>query len=280
MDGGKRLKCDHNSRSTEQHEGDLLPVDPAGGLAPPPGRSAETSEWIDVHDQQHDGKTHGHRLGEERTREQGNGHPIPPPAVLRPLVGSKVRQDRQQVEESREHIAPFRDPRDGFNPKGMDGEQESGEGGRKAQSWISFRTIRQGQRHEPKDQEVERHRIRGMQQEAGEMVTEGVHAPDPVIQAQGHPRQRNIVTHMKCGPHPAEVCPRESPIVGVAEEVQLIVPDQKLVLQHREERSNSERGDQRRRKPPDPPPGRSAHDRTIDRGTCLRGLDGLTPQTS
>src|SRR5256886_8282630 len=40
------------------------------------------------------------------------------------LTGPEVHQDRQQVEESREHIAPLGDPRDGFDAQGVEREHE------------------------------------------------------------------------------------------------------------------------------------------------------------
>src|SRR2546430_697894 len=49
---------------------------------------------------------------------------VPPSAALPALAGPEVDEDRRQVEESREHIAPFGDPRHGFHAQGMDREHE------------------------------------------------------------------------------------------------------------------------------------------------------------
>jgi len=145
MDGGLRHECDGGCRRGQHDERDLLHVNAARGLAPPPEGPAKASERINVQDQQHDREAHRHRLGEKGTAEQGHGQPVPPSAVRPPLAGSQVRQDRRQEEQPREHIAPFGDPRDGFNAQGMDPEHEGGKPSGNSERVISFRWTGQSQ---------------------------------------------------------------------------------------------------------------------------------------
>ncbi len=85
------------------------------------------------------------------------------------------------------------------------------------------------------------------------MIPYGIHAPEQVVQAEGHPGQGSVVAHVKRGPHPAEVCPGEPPIVKVVKEIPAIVPIHKLVVQRGQERGDGEESDQPWRKPGGPP---------------------------
>src|SRR2546427_5220378 len=86
------------------------------------------------------------------------------------------------------------------------------------------------------------------------MIPERIHAPQQVVQAEGHPRERNVVAPVR-RPHPAEVAPGEPPIVRVVEEILVIVPVDELVLERRQERGEGDESNERGDKPVDPPPG-------------------------
>src|SRR3989475_1300973 len=118
----------------------------------------------------------------------------------------------------------------------MDREDEGGKPGRQSERVTAFRRTGQSPCQEPTDDEEEDHRIRGVQEEIGQMIPDGIHAPEQVVQAEGHPGQRNVVAQVR-GPHPAEVSPPEPPIVRVVEEIFSIVPAHKLVLQRGQEGS-------------------------------------------
>src|SRR5207249_1228954 len=125
----------------------------------------------------------------------------------------------RQVEESREDIAPLRGPSDGFDPQRMKGEEEGRKRGGTSQLQMAAVTwIRQDQPQDPKDYEVEDDRICGVQEKIAQVVAEGVHAPEQVVQPEGHPGQRNPVAHVKRGPHPAELGPAEPAVARVVEE--------------------------------------------------------------
>src|SRR3989441_1100062 len=126
----------------------------------------------------------------------------------------------------------------------MDREHEGGKPGRQSERVTAFRRTGQSPCQEPTDDEEEDHRIRGVQEEIGQMIPDGIHAPEQVVQAEGHPGQRNIVAQVG-GPHPAEVGPPKPPVVMVVEEISLIVPVHKLVLEHWQEGGEGDESNQR-----------------------------------
>src|SRR3989454_12564407 len=69
--------------------------------------------------------------------------------------------------------------------------------------------------------------------------------------------QRNVVAQV-CGPHPAEVGPPKPPVVMVVEEISLIVPVHKLVLEHWQEGGEGDESNQRGDQPEAPSLGQSA----------------------
>src|SRR5262245_4277078 len=62
------------------------------------------------------------------------------------------------------------------------------------------------------------------------MVSDRIHAPDEIVQAQAHPRQWHVVTQQPGGPHPREMRPAESTKARVVGEVLKVVPVQELVM--------------------------------------------------
>ena len=83
----------------------------------------------------------------------------------------------------------------------------------------AFKETGPSQAQDPEGHEVEGHRIGSVQEEARQMIAEGLHTPEQVVQAERHPGQRNPVTHVNRGPHPAELGPAESTIVRVIDEI-------------------------------------------------------------
>ena len=261
----ERLRPDREGRCRggQEHERDLLHVDAARGLAPPPEGPAKPSERIDVQDQQHDRKTHRHRLGEKRAAEQRHREPVRSAAGRLPRVRPEVHQDRHEVEKSGEHIAPLGGPHYGFDALGMDGEHEGGKPCGSSERATAVSKTGQSQRQDLQDDDVEDHRVRGVQEEAGQMIPEGIHAPEHVVQAEGHPGQGRVVAHVERRPHPAEVGSSEPPILRVVYEILAIVPVHKLILQRWPEGSESDESDEHGHMPLDPARGRSADHRTV-----------------
>jgi len=137
----------------------------------------------------------------------------------------------------------------------MDREHEGGKPGGHSERATAFRGTGQSQCQNAMDYEEEDHRIGGVQEEARQVIPEGVHAPQPVVQAEGHPGQGDVVAQVKRGPHPAELGPAEPSIVRVVEEIFIIVPIHKLISQRGQERSEGHESNERGDKPVNPPPG-------------------------
>ena len=98
----------------------------------------------------------------------------------------------------------------------MKGEEERGHAGRESEAClISFSGTGQSQFQEPEGHEVEDRRIGGVEEQAGQVIAEGLQAPEQVIHAEGHPGQGDVVAHVKGGPHPAEVGPAEPAVVKI-----------------------------------------------------------------
>ena len=60
--------------------------------------------------------------------------------------------------------------------------------------------------------EVEDESGKGVQEEAGEMVAGRVHAPDQIVEAEGHPRERYEAAQIHRGEHPSEVGQAEATV--------------------------------------------------------------------
>src|SRR5439155_17108464 len=99
----------------------------------------------------------------------------------------------------------------------MDREHEGGKPCRSYERVTAVSKTRQSQCQDPNDDEVEDHRVRRVQEEAGQMIPEWIHAPQQVVQAEGHPGQWNVMAHVKRGPHPGQLLPGETPIMMVVQ---------------------------------------------------------------
>src|SRR5437867_1940497 len=84
------------------------------------------------------------------------------------------------------------------------------------------------------------------------MIPDGIHAPEEVVQPEGHPGQGSVVTYVGRGPHPAEVGPAEAAVLRVLDEIVIIVPVHKLVVERWQERTEGDESNQDGEKPEDP----------------------------
>ena len=159
----------------------------------------------------------------------------------------------------------------------MQGEKEGGKPRGESQACLTPITwIGQSQSQNPKGDKVKDDRIGDVQDEARQMVAEGVHAPEQVVQAQGHPGQRDPVTHVKRGgPHPAELGPAEAAIVRVVEEIVRVVPVHELVLQRGQERREGDDSNQDGDQSQAPSPEQRAGERLTALALEQFGLPGL-----
>ena len=94
----------------------------------------------------------------------------------------------------------------------MHREDQCPEEGSQAQSGrvTDARTL--GLLQETEKNEVEDESDEGVQQEAGEMIAGRIHAPDQVVEAEGHPGERYETAQIDRGEHPPELGKAESTI--------------------------------------------------------------------
>src|SRR5437899_10695010 len=84
------------------------------------------------------------------------------------------------------------------------------------------------------------------------MIPDGIHAPEQVVQAEGHPGQGSVVTYVGRGPHPAEVGPTEAAVLRVLDEIVIVVPVHELVVERGQEGNDGDESNQDGEKPEDP----------------------------
>ena len=70
-----------------------------------------------------------------------------------------------------------------------------------------------------------------MNKQAAQMVSEGVHAPENIIQAISHPGERHTRAQIAGGKHPAKLVPTQTAVIGIGDQKRLVVPVDKSVLQ-------------------------------------------------
>src|SRR5438552_8037878 len=76
------------------------------------------------------------------------------------------------------------------------------------------------------------------------MIADGLQAPEEVVQPEGHPGQGSVVTYVGRGPHPADVGPTEAAVLRVLDEIVIVVPVHKLVVERGQERNDGDESNQ------------------------------------
>ncbi len=211
------------------------PGRPGRQLAPP-GR--EPPERVDVQDDQHHRQGHHDGLGHrgESVAHQRAGEP--------PSSGRAVRAGRLEIEKDCQEepqpgqdVAPLGGPRNGFHPQRVDREDEGG-GKRPEPEGTLSRARRGAQQAQP--HEVEDHRGGGVEQDVRQVIAEGVHPPESMVEAEGEPGDRDPVARERRREHPAQVAPPEPPELGIVDEVQGVVPVQELMPEDGPEHRNGD----------------------------------------
>lgn len=104
---------------------------------------------------------------------------------------------------------------------------------------------------EQTSQQRENHdRVRRVEEKAREMVAAGVHPPDIVVEAERHPRERDVVAHVERRPHPPELLYAEPAKMRVVDEVLVVVPVDESVSKDGQERRDRCRRDDGGNEPP------------------------------
>ena len=212
-----------------------------GRLLEQPGRPPER---IHVEQEEDDRQRHAPGLREEREDEARERHEVPSARPAGPLGRrhAHVGQHRGEVEEAGEHVAPLRRPRHRLDTQRMDGEEERaryrGPGARRGRA---LERAREQRAHEV----VAEHGVRRVQQEARQVVTGRVEAPEGVVEPERHPAERLVVPAEDGREHPAQVGPREPAVARVVREVEVVVPEDEVIRQHRDE-ADDHHGDHER----------------------------------
>ena len=71
-----------------------------------------------------------------------------------------------------------------------------------------------------------------MNKQIRQMVTEWVHAPEHIVEAESDPAQRLVMTSVKRPNHPANLFPTQTSVVGILQQIHGVVPFDEVVLQY------------------------------------------------
>src|SRR5258708_5591237 len=131
------------------------------------------------------------------------------------------------------------------------------------------------------------------------MVSDRVHPPDNVVQAQGHPREGDIVSHQERREHPPELDCAEAAVIRIVDKILVVIPVDESTFQGRQEDDEAHQGEDRRdgqvRYPPPgcrdggdrgswAPPGARGHmthgDRRYGRDGSADGMKRLGPHST
>jgi len=216
----------------------------------------QTTQRIDVEDDEHDGQPDGERLREKGAAEEPQRRGVPTqPHRPRSVDLLEPREKGEHEEEPGHHVAALGDPGHRLDAQRMHGKQERRRG-------CSQRDIAGGRaRGEGPGEEAAGHGIeaeRGgrVEEEAREVIAGGIHAPHEIVGAQGEPGQGNVVTHVEGREHPLELGEPQAAIGRVVEKIDGIVPVDEAVLEHTEERGAGERYDEEAQRRPQGREGR------------------------
>ncbi len=254
------------------HVRSLLPPDRPGGRSrplAPPGR--QPSQRIDVQDDQQHRQGHDDGLG-HRGENEARHRARQPAAPARPVRADRLQvgEDRQQEPEPGEHVAPLGRPRDRLHPQRMDREEQRG-GERPEPEHALARARRDAQ--QPQGHEVEGDRGGGVEQDVRQVIAERVHAPEPIVDPEGDPGDRDPVARERGGEHPAQVLPAEPPEIRVVDEIHGVVPVHELVPEGRPEHRDRDQRAGERAEPPPPPRIRRGGRDGVGRSRSGRGRD-------
>jgi hypothetical protein len=96
---------------------------------------------------------------------------------------------------------------------------------------------------EPPRHEVEEGGDHPVKDERGEVIADGVHAPQAPVERQGEPRERHPVAHEPGRQHPGKLRRAEAAVVRVVEEVLPVVPVQEVAAEPGQEREHARQRD-------------------------------------
>ena len=122
-----------------------------------------------------------------------------------------VRVEGGEIEEAREHVLPLRDPRDRLRLDGVEREDR--------------RREPRPRDAEPPEQQPEEHRAGRVQQDVGDVESEGVEAPEVILEPEGREDQ-GIILGKRRGLEPDASQAFQIPQRRVPCDVRIVVPDE------------------------------------------------------
>ncbi len=78
----------------------------------------------------------------------------------------------------------------------------------------------------------------------GQMIADGIHPPKKVVETEGNPAERLIMTLVKSGKHPAKLLPAKSAVMRIFHQKLIVVPPDKFVAQRRQKNDESQQRSQ------------------------------------
>ena len=134
---------------------------------------------------------------------------------------AEIGQDCQEGEQAGQEVGPRGRPGHGLHAERVQGPQERGR--RRAGPQRAPRP-RRGAVEEPPREEVEEGRVGAMDDQVHRVKGMGVDAPEPGVEPEGEPGDRDVVAEVSGREHPPEVRPPETAKVRIPDEVVPIVP--------------------------------------------------------
>ena len=127
-------------------------------------------------------------------------------------------------------------PRDRLRPQRVDREEQRGDGRRRPRRLRR----RRGLREEAHGHEEEQDGVGRVKEDVREVIAEGPHPPHRVVQAEGQPRDGEVLPEHRARRHPPELRPAQSPVRGIAEQPHVVVPAHEPVAESGQERDGRE----------------------------------------
>ena len=105
-------------------------------------------------------------------------------------------------------------------------------------------------------QDIQDDRVGGVKDEAGQVVTTRVEFPEDILHLEEQPGQRLVNPEPERTPGPLHLGQPQSTVIGVVEEVLIVVPIDEAVVQGGDEGGDDDQGERNRNQPGAPVPAR------------------------
>ena len=165
-----------------------------------------------------------------------------------------VRVQRQEKEESRQHVAALGCPGDRLDAQRMQRERRGCDrGGHEEHGRLGRGTRGEREAQQTHRQRIEHDRVGDVQERIRQMIARRVHPPELVVEGEGQPGERNEMA-LDVGEHPPQLARTETTEEWILGEVGLIVEVDESVAQRRDVGDRGRERHEQARSPPYPPP--------------------------